>query len=182
MISDRIEIRNSGSGQEKALAETEKAAAWCELTPTETLRARLIAEEMMSMIRSLSGEVNACFWIECGEKVMSFFLTTSILMNAVTRTELISASTNSENDAARGFLGRLRDFFERAMLSGAGSYVFTDSMAEQPLPPPDAQVVYDPGWDHYERSILKNAADEIRIGIRGNQVEMTVKASFTGKE
>ena len=180
MISDRIEIRNSGSGQDAALAEAEKAAAWCELTPRETLRARLIAEEMMSMIRSLSGEVDACFWIECGEKEMTFFLTTSILMNEATRNELINASTYRENDAAKGFLGRLRDFFERAMLSGAGAYVFTENGAEQPLPLTDPQVSYDSGWDHYERSILKNAADEIRIGIRGNQVEMSVKVSFSG--
>ena len=181
MISDRIEIRNSGSGQDRALAEAEKAAAWCELTPKETLRSRLIAEEMMSMIRSLSGEVDACFWIECEEKTMTFFLTTSILMNEATRTELINASTYRENEAAKGFLGRLRDFFERAMLSGAGSYVFTETPAEQPLPLPDSQVTFNPGWDHYERSILKNTADDIRIGIRGNQVEMTVKVSFPDK-
>ncbi|MBR6706187.1 MAG: hypothetical protein IKI84_05865 [Clostridia bacterium] len=181
MISDRIEIRNSGSGQDKALAEAEKAAAWCALTPKETLRARLIAEEMMSMIRSLSGEVNACFRIECEGKEMTFFLTTSILMNEATRAELINASTYRENDSAKGFLGRLRDFFERAMLSGAGSYVFAENVSEQPLPPPDTKISFDPGWDHYERSILKNAADEIRIGIRGNQVEMTVKVYFGDK-
>ena len=178
MISDMIEIRNSGDGQDRALAEAEKAASWCELTPKETLRARLIAEEMMSMIRSLSGEVNACFRIECEGKTMTFFLTSSILMNGATREELINTSTYNENDAAKGFLGRLRDFFERAMLSGAGSYVFAENAAEQPLPPPDVRVSFDPGWDHYERSILKNVADEIRIGIRGNQVEMSVKVSF----
>ena len=136
----------------------------------------------MSMIRSLSGEVNACFWIESGDKEMTFFLTTSILMNEATRTELISATTYQENDAAKGFLGRLMDFFERAMLSGAGSYVFTENAAEQPMPLENSQVSFDPGWDHYERSILKNAADEIRIGIRGNQVEMSVRVKFSGKD
>ncbi len=178
MVSDIIEIKNSGSGQDRALAETEKAAAWCELSPRETLRARLAAEEMMSMIRSVAGEVNALFRIECEDRNMTFFLTTSILMNAATRAELVSVSSSRENEAAKGFLGRLRDFFERAMISGAGSFVFTENMNDEPMPSLDKPVQFESGWDHYERSILKNIAERITIGIRGNQVEMTVLVSF----
>ena len=36
----------------------------------------------------------------------------------------------------------------------------------------------DPEWDRYERSVLKKTADDIRIGIRGKKVDMTVVKRF----
>ena len=33
-------------------------------------------------------------------------------------------------------------------------------------------------WDRYERSILRKLADEIRIGVRGGNVEMEVVKKF----
>ena len=33
-------------------------------------------------------------------------------------------------------------------------------------------------WDGYERSILRRLADEVKIGIRGSMVEMTVSKRF----
>lgn len=36
----------------------------------------------------------------------------------------------------------------------------------------------DPEWDGYERSVLRKVADEVRIGIRRDVVEMTVSKQF----
>ena len=33
-------------------------------------------------------------------------------------------------------------------------------------------------WDGYERSVLRNISDDIRIAIRGGLVEMTVTKDF----
>ena len=35
-----------------------------------------------------------------------------------------------------------------------------------------------PKWDEYEQSILRNAADNVKIAIRGGIVDMTVSKSF----
>ncbi|MBR0357225.1 MAG: hypothetical protein IJH54_07090 [Clostridia bacterium] len=35
-----------------------------------------------------------------------------------------------------------------------------------------------PEWDEYEQSILRRVADEVKIGIRGGTVDMTVFKSF----
>ena len=178
MKSDVIVIRNDDEGRERALSETERTAVWCALSPKKTLQARLIAEEMMGMIHSISGEIDALFWIESSGTEMEFVLTTDILMNAAARNELVETSTSRENEAAKTFLGHLRDFFERAMLSGAGSYVFAENVNDIPLSSMPAPVSFDPELDHYERSILKNVADQIRIFIRGNRVEMHVFKEF----
>ena len=36
----------------------------------------------------------------------------------------------------------------------------------------------DEEWDGYERSILRRIVDDIKISIRGGEVEMTVLKSF----
>ena len=178
MVSDVIRIRDSADGREAVLTETEKAAAWCGLSPKAVLQARLIAEEMMGLILSLSGEINADFRIETSGKTMTFLLDTSMLMNETTRKELLESSTSLTNEAAKGFLGHLREYFAKAMLSGAGSYVFSDNVTDIPVTALPQPVFVDPDWDHYERSILKNLADQIRISIRGSRVELTVRRNF----
>ncbi len=178
MVSDIITIRSSGDGQEKALREAEKAAVWCGLDEKETLHARLIAEEMMGLIRSVSGEIDADFHIETLDKRLDFYLVTAMLMNEATREELIGSSSEGRNDAAKGLMGHIRDFMERAMISGAGSYVFAENMTEVPVSDLPEPVYFEPEWDHYERSILKNIADRIVIAIRGNRVEMLVSKDF----
>ena len=35
-----------------------------------------------------------------------------------------------------------------------------------------------PKWDEYEQSILRNAADNVKISICGGVVDMTVSKSF----
>ncbi len=178
MISDLIRIKTEGEGQEEALREAEQVAAWCGLSERDTLHSRLIAEEMMGLIRTVAGAVDAEFHLEAEGKRIDFILTTAILMNQATRDELLSTSTSHKNESAASFLGHLRDFFERAMLSGAGSYVFAENMNEIPVASLPKDYVFDPEWDHYERSILKNLSDYIRIGIRGSRVEMDIFKDF----
>ena len=36
----------------------------------------------------------------------------------------------------------------------------------------------EPEWDGYERSILKKLADEVKIGIQGHTVDITVSKRF----
>ena len=39
-------------------------------------------------------------------------------------------------------------------------------------------VIEIPEWDEYEQSILHRVADEVKIGIRGGTVDMSVFKSF----
>ena len=49
---------------EAALAQAEKVAAYKGLTGKNALHLRLLAEEMMGMMRSITGETEGKFWIE----------------------------------------------------------------------------------------------------------------------
>lgn len=57
-------MTTSGEGMEAALKETERTAEQAGLNHAETLELRLISEEMMTMLRSVTHELSARFWID----------------------------------------------------------------------------------------------------------------------
>ena len=72
-----------------------------------------------------------------------------------------------------GFPKEVMDAFEAAMVSEQDNSIpedVLDDLANHPIEIPE--------WDEYEQSILKKVADEIKIGIRGNTVDMTVEKRF----
>ena len=176
MKSDMIQIDNQGNGFDKAVAEARKAADFRGLDGKQSLQLQLITEEMLSMARSITGEMKASFWVESDEKSFELNMTTQTVMDKEKRHQLISSSTAKKNAAASGFLGRLRDAFEQAMTADV-----THDYEELPV---DIQAdlvgryVEDPEWDRYEASILKRVADEVKIFIRGGQVQLKVSKSF----
>ena len=56
MKSDVITISNDGSGMEEALAQAEKVAQFKDLQPKDALHLRLLTEEMLGLMRSITGE------------------------------------------------------------------------------------------------------------------------------
>lgn len=178
MISDVITISSRGSGFSAAVEETKKVAEYAGLDSKKTLRLQLMTEEMLSLARSVTGEMQASFWLENEGTAFDLHMTTKTVMDMEKRNLLLSAATSRKNEAARSFLGRLRDAFERAMTAEA-----TQNYYE--VIPSDLYYdvaggpVEDQEWDGYERSVLRKLADEIKIGIRGGKVDMTVAKDFS---
>ena len=175
MKSDVILIYNQGNGFDKSLEETRKAAAYRELSHKESLQLQLCAEEMLSMARSITGEMQASFWIEAEDRMFNLHLTTKTVMDKEKRALLLGAATSGKNEAAGSFLGALRDAFEQAMAADvdhSGSDVpeeVLDDLTNHEI------ACLDPEWDKYEQSTLRRLADTIRIGIRGDDVDLTVR-------
>lgn len=171
MRSDIISIDNKGNGVAAALAEAKTVAQYRGLNDKETLQIEILTEELMSLARSVTGELAASFWIDSENKDFTLHLSTKTKMDASKRYQLISTSTANKNEAAKGFLGFLRDKFESAMLQEEGyHYDVSGNLLDE--------AAEDKEWDRYERSILRRLSDEIKIGVRGGKVEMEVKKSF----
>ena len=173
MRSDIINIDNCGNGYQDALDQTAKAAQFRDLSRKEALRLRICAEEMLSLARSVTGELQARFWLESEGKKFDLHLSTKTVMDREKRENLIASATSRRNEAANSFLGKLRDAFEAAMVSEQDNSIpedVLDDLANHPIEIPD--------WDEYEQSILRNAADTVKIAIRGGFVDMTVSKSF----
>ena len=205
MKTDVIGIRPSGEGMTEALRQTELAAAYRGLGHKESLRLRLLGEEMMSMLRTIVGEGHSSFWVEAEGTKFSLHLVMGTRMNADMREELLKTSTTGRNAAATGFMGRVRDIFTQlSEPDGEGispveygfSYVDVTSFDDASLGVTTHGMTYgwsmkayksavaehreeeQDKWDELEKSITARLADEIRIFIRGNAVELVIEKAF----
>ena len=204
MKTDVIAISPLGEGMAAALQEIERAAAYRELTPKETLRLQLLGEEMMGMLRTIVGEGKSSFWVESEGKAYSLHLRAGVRMNADLRDDLLKTATSGKNAAVKGFMGRIRDIFTQlsepdgatmdpkeygfsyvdvssfdasmgvtthGMLYGWSMKEYRSAVAEHRTEEPEM-------WDELEKSITARLADEVKIFIRGNTVEMVVYKEF----
>ncbi len=176
MKSDIIKIDNQCSGFSEAVAETKRFAGFMELSDKESVQLQLCAEEMLSLARSVTGEMEASFWLENEGKRIDLNMTTKTVMDKEKRYNLISSSTSQKNEAANSFLGKLRDAFEEAMASDV-EHVYYELPAELVSDVSHWSPVTDE-WDGYEQSVLRRLADDIKIYIRGGLVRMTVSKTF----
>ncbi len=114
MRSDYIRVFSDGSGIDEALAQTEAVAAYKRLSHKDALHLRLLTEEMMGMLRGLTGETEAEFYIEDEQREFRLHLVTETVMDDEKRRKLLESSTSGRNEEAKGVMGKLRDLFARA--------------------------------------------------------------------
>ncbi|MBR6549241.1 MAG: hypothetical protein IKT68_06830 [Clostridia bacterium] len=117
MKSNVININQDGGYLNEILTETQKISAYASLSNKQTLRLRLLAEELVGMLKELSGEYTGEFWIE--HQDLKFELITDIVvcevMDNKTKRAFIDVSSNKKNAAAKGIMGKIRDVVENMM-------------------------------------------------------------------
>ena len=195
MKSDVMVIGTNQDFTEKALNFTEQYAG--NLPKKAHLRLRLIAEEIMNLFRSITGEMEAEYWIENESNIFTLHLDTETLMFAKKRQELIELSSTKENVAAKGVIGKIREAFELALLpederdailTRFSMFGFTDPDS---MPSATADVwrmsdyieavnnsedteTAQEAKDELEKSIIANLAQDVTISIIGDKVSMAV--------
>lgn len=196
MKTDVIAVSSSGNGMKAALLQTEKVVAYKELTGKNALHLRLLAEEMMGMMRSITGTKDGSFWIEDEEGEYQLHLRVRTLLNSEKREQLLSVSSSGKNESAKGLMGRLRDFFDwgsdEDLAAYSGPLLMPDMYEHSSAPMMDwewtmsryeselsTRMAQDDqaareAWDELEKSVVKHVADDIRVSIRNGVVEMTI--------
>ena len=161
MKSDIVIIDNQGHGYDEAILETKKVCEYTGLNYKDSIRLQLCAEELLSMARSVTGEMKASFWVERDKSTYELHLSTETVMDKEKRDKLIAASSSRKNEAADSFLGRLRDMFENTM---AGSPDHSDDVPDDALDDLANHTIEctDAEWDGYEQSTLRRLADTIK--------------------
>ena len=195
MKTDVIVVSSSGKQMETALEQVEKVAVYKELSKKNALKLRLLTEEMMGMMRSITGETEGEFWIEDEDGEYQLHLRVATRMDSGKRDKLLSASTSGKNESARGLMGMIRDFFDRSAdedVAAFSSPLFLAEMYEHSSNPSmdmewsmtrytNTLATYDreqeqvrEAWDELEKSVVAHAADDVRVSIQGQIVEMTI--------
>ena len=195
MITDKIVVSSKGNQMESALRQAEKVAAYKELGEKQTMHLRLLTEEMMGMMRSITGETRGVFWIEDDGDTYQLHLKVDTRMDSEKRDQLLAASTSGKNESAKGFMGRLRDFFDRSgdadvvtysnplFMSGAMEYSSTPALDwEWSMSKYESELASRiqedeaarEAWDELEKSVVHNIADEVKVSIKGQSAEMII--------
>ncbi len=190
MKTDVIAISSEGDNMEAALNEVERISAYKELSAKNTASLRLLTEEMMAMMRAIAGNVNGEFWVEDEDGIYQLHLSVRTLMDEDMRQQLLSASSSGKNEAARGFMGKIRSFFEPAN----GAPLFTSGFAGGGTPQMYGTYSWSmedyrdqlrqyselnrksdqEAWDELEKSVVAKVADDVKVSIRGRIAEMTI--------
>ncbi len=186
MKSDVIAVSNRADKIEYVLNQTEKVAAFEELSHKSALYLRLLSEEMMSMVRSVTRDLDGEFWIENKGQDYELHLRVETDVDFSVREKLLSASTSGKNEANRGLMGKIRAFFEPTddvpvffAMGNESSVAGTDwsmrayeSEIQRYLQ--EKREGAEAAWDELEKSVISHVADEVKVSIRGPVVEMTV--------
>ena len=196
MRSDVIAVSSKGAKMEAALIQADKVAVYKEMSPKNAMHLHLLTEEMMGLMRSITGDVTGKFWIEDEDEVYELHLQVEKWLTSETREKLLAASTTGKNSAAKGLMGRLRNFFEVGADEDVAAYtnplVLPGMYETASAPKMDwewSMVQYEealassrPGngetvqeaRDELEKSVVAHVADDVKVSIKGRVVEMII--------
>ncbi|MDO5112602.1 MAG: hypothetical protein Q4E65_09880 [Clostridia bacterium] len=195
MITDICTLDQSFTGVENALALTEKCAAYCELSPRQTLQLRLLAEELLGMMRGILVNYEAEFYLESEAKDITIHLRAHADMDIPDseRKKIVEVSTSGENLAYRGVMGKVRKLLECGMFGGqeslaaASSLMFTGVEYDTYMIPNEwslkrymdtISALQDKApqqWDELEKSIVANLADDVTVGVHADVAEVSIR-------
>ena len=206
ITTEKVKVANTGAGMNDALAMTEKAASLFNLDGKNRLRARLLAEELLSMSRSVAGQFTADYWIDLEEDTRKFtiHLEAQTQLDYSARQEFLSVSTTGKNAASVGIMDKIRGIFEAGLYSieesfqlqaehgtgmlsygalgaiddGMSEAVYAWSMQKYKQDIEAAKNDAPEAWDELEKSIIANIADDVSVGVLRDKVTLTVSKKF----
>lgn len=207
MTTEQVYVKNDGEGLDKALILAENFAKTVELSTRNSIHLRLLTEEVLGMVHAITGEFKAVFWLEGDAKECRILLKADTLMDSTKRKELISASSSGKNEAAKGIMGKIRELVEVGMENfdemgqlqmqyGVNPMAYgnmgldNDAMSQamliwslkryrESLSEESSEEYYEEAWDELEKSVVANLADDVRVGIRNDKLNLTVIKKFS---
>ena len=196
MKTDVITVSSKGDRIGTALAQADKVSAYNGLSGKDALHLRLLTEEMMGMMRSITGETEGKFWIENQNREYRLHLQVAVRLSSEKREQLLSASSTGKNESAKGLMGRLRDFFDWGSdeeMADFSSPLFSPELFEHSTSPTldwewsmkryeralEARIGQnesgaEEAWDELEKSVVTKVADDVKVYIRSGIVEIVI--------
>ena len=198
MISNVCKIENGTKDLAAILKESERVAEYNGLTHKQSMQLRLLCEEVDGMLPNIIDEFEGELWIDCEEKVCKVNVSIKIPeINANKKEDLIGVAKNKKNAAAVGIVGKIRNAIENffldketvgAFAASSGSFHLSTGFSDGvdysylwTLEQYRSTVNKDEQaeeWDELEKSVIASVADDIIVGIKGNQADIVIIKSF----
>ena len=117
MKSTVIHVSHERSNLEAILEETGKISAYVSLNDKQALRVRLLSEELVGMLKELSGNFDGEFWIQIENGIIELITRIYVIDNMDNKTKkgFIDVASDKKNAAAKGIMGKIRDVVENLM-------------------------------------------------------------------
>ena len=180
------------------LHEVAKCTSYNHLSQKSALRARLLAEELVSMLPALLENAEGTFWIENEGSKYELHVSVKAKETAdfFTREKLLSVSSSGKNEANKGIMGKIRAAAEMMLFPVGDDVMLNDfvgfevdpSMSfshawslrryENQISNQDDSAEKAEAWDELEKSIIAKLADDVVVGIRGKKVDIIVHKKF----
>jgi len=201
MKISKIRVNSQGFGMEEALDEVEGFSHLMGFDEGSARRARLLAEETLSMVRAIVEDFAADFWMESTpEWNCELHLRMVKNLDHEAKQGLIEVSSRQRNEASVGIMGKIQDFIEdslQLMRKGTSSAVAESSILcrggvvprentymwsleryRQDLKSGEKNVDMDTALDELEKSIVANIADDVRVYVDGESIELLIRKNF----
>ena len=197
MKSNICKIDNSTKDLAAIFQESERVAEYNGLTHKESLQLRLICEEIDGMLPNIIDEFSGELWFDFEDGVCKVNVSIKIPeFDAEKKENLIAISNDKKNAAAVGIVGKIRNAIENFFLNGDAvstydpcatfhlstgfsdgvdySYLWSLEQYRNLLKPEKQKEE----WDELEKSVIASAADDIIVGIKGNQADIVIVKKF----
>ncbi len=199
--SRRLEVGGDASYISEAMNEAEYFIKEQKLDEKTALRVRLLTEEVLEMVRSIVGTFKGEFWVELSDREYKVHLDGKAKIGVAEERDLLAASTDGVNVSLKGFGAKLSHFLSHydeyadEFLDAMGESTSMDylymghmdgaitqtSMAWSMIQYKDylesgrqesERMMED--FDELEKSILGNLADDIKVGVKDDEITITV--------
>ncbi len=207
MTTEEVYVKNDGTGFDTAQRFVDSFADEVHLSKRSALHLRLLTEEMLGMVKALSQDFKALFWLEGDDKECRLRLHANIEMDPAKRRGLMAASTSGRNISAKGIMGKIRELVEIGMenyddvgklqmrygvspvsygMMGINTEMMNQAVVSWSLKQyrdnvsdsKDENEINEAAWDELEKSIIANIADDVQVGIMKDNVDLIVTKRF----
>lgn len=199
MRSDIVMITSHNEGMDQALEMTECISIENGLEKKQKLHMRLLAEELFGLLKGIAGDVEADYWLEIINTNFEVHMKSEVQLTEQMKKQFLKSSSTGENAATKGVMGKIRVLIASALLSTKEILpmaLINTAAAYQPAGGSCASVDWSmadyknrvkneadnneavEAWDELEKSIIANIADDVKVKILGNKVEIIVYKKF----
>lgn len=179
------------------LRESEKVAVYNELDNNQTLKLRLICEELDAMLPNVVDEFDGDFWIEFENGVCKINVLIEFEeFTADKKRALVDIAKNKKNSATTGFFGKIRSVIEDCFLDSEKAkfydiaelfnfaneyaarmdYSYMCSLEQYKHSIKEEEKQQE--WDELEKSIITSFADDVIVGVKGRQANIVIIKKF----
>ena len=199
MKSSVCKIENGTKDLATILKESEKVAAYNDLTHKQAMQLRLLCEEIDGMLPNIIGDFDGELWIEFEDGVCRVNVSLRFEeFTAEKKGELVNLAKNKKNAAAVGLVGRIRSMIEDAFFGDMEAFGYkipaaNSSWEAEPQYRIGYSYVWDleqyrddvkteaktEEWDELEKSVIASVADDVIVGVKGRRADIIIVKRFS---